>query len=82
MATPGSTIPSEWPSQLDTKYNLLNPMNVSINGTQTSAYISVSFKNIFYLSNQRLFPNYIYIYSRVPLRHLILLVDQMIYLRF
>ena len=49
MATPGSIIPSEWPSELDTKYNLLNPMNISINGTQTSAYISVSFENIFYI---------------------------------
>ena len=42
LGEPDATIPSKWPDNLATPYNKDSPMDLSVNGTQASLYISVS----------------------------------------
>ncbi|CAH1390970.1 unnamed protein product [Nezara viridula] len=42
LATPDSTIPDTWPEDLSTEINKLDPVQIYINGTKSSTYISSS----------------------------------------
>lgn len=43
LATPDSSIPSPWPQEYNTMYNISNPMIVNFNGTSYNTFLSVSF---------------------------------------
>ncbi len=42
LGKPGAKVPSKWPSDLETKYNKENPMEVYYNKTLARSYLSVS----------------------------------------
>ncbi len=42
LSQPNTALPSQWPSEWNTKYNKNNPANVTLSGTKAHAYISVS----------------------------------------
>ena len=37
LGRPGATIPRNWPKDLDTQFNMDNPMDLTLNGTSKSS---------------------------------------------